>query len=255
MTIFLYDHTFEGLLTALFDAYFRKRFPDMLLTDGEPLPLFYDESYTVTTDTEKAERVWKGLQKKLSADGLSCFSQCWLSELPEAPMLMFRYMRKVFESPGFSETNFADTDVLTLFQLSKKVSGERYRVLQFMRFQKTAEGIYFGIMAPIYNVIPLTIEHFRDRFTDQRWLIYDSRRQYGYYYDGEMVNEITFTEPRQAHLITGILDDDLLAQDERLIQSMWKNYFKSICIKERINPRKHKKDLPVRYWKYLTEKL
>lgn len=91
-----------------------------------------------------------------------------------------------------------------------------------MRFQKTAEGIYFGIMAPIYNVIPLTIEHFRDRFTDQRWLIYDSRRQYGYYYDGEMVNEITFTEPRQAHLITGILDDDLLAQDERLIQSMWK---------------------------------
>ncbi|WP_302587710.1 DUF4130 domain-containing protein, partial [Paraprevotella clara] len=31
-------------------------------------------------------------------------------------------------------------------------------------------------------------------------------------------------------------------------------YFKAICIKERLNPRKHRKDMPVRYWKYLTEK-
>ena len=25
-------------------------------------------------------------------------------------------------------------------------------------------------------------------------------------------------------------------------------------IKERLNPRKHRQDMPVRYWKYLTEK-
>ena len=38
MTVFLYDHTFEGLLTALFDAYARKTFPEALLTAGEPFP-------------------------------------------------------------------------------------------------------------------------------------------------------------------------------------------------------------------------
>jgi len=37
-------------------------------------------------------------------------------------------------------------------------------------------------------------------------------------------------------------------------QEMWRPYFKAICIKERLNPRKHRKDMPVRYWKYLTEK-
>ena len=40
MILFIYDHTFEGLLTCIFDAYFRKTFPDSLLMEGEPLPLF-----------------------------------------------------------------------------------------------------------------------------------------------------------------------------------------------------------------------
>lgn len=40
MTVFQYDSTFEGLLTALFDAYYRRTFPDLLLAEKEPLPLF-----------------------------------------------------------------------------------------------------------------------------------------------------------------------------------------------------------------------
>ena len=43
-------------------------------------------------------------------------------------------------------------------------------------------------------------------------------------------------------------------EDEMWYQEMWRTYFKAICIKERLNPRKHRKDMPVRYWKYLTEK-
>ena len=65
MNIFLYDKTFEGLLTSVFEAYSRRIFPDALLLEGEPLPLFYDEIFTVITDEEKSGRVWRGLQKKL----------------------------------------------------------------------------------------------------------------------------------------------------------------------------------------------
>jgi len=35
---------------------------------------------------------------------------------------------------------------------------------------------------------------------------------------------------------------------------MWKEYFKTIAIKERINPKLHRQHLPVRFWKYMTEK-
>ena len=77
MIIYLFDNTFEGLLTSVFDAYSRRIFPDALLAEGEPLPLFYDESFTVISDEEKSGRVWRGLEKKLSSSALSCLAQCW----------------------------------------------------------------------------------------------------------------------------------------------------------------------------------
>ena len=70
MILFIYDHTFEGLLTCIFDAYFRKTFPDLLLMEGEPLPLFYNGAIHIATDEEKAGRVWRGLQKKISKHAL-----------------------------------------------------------------------------------------------------------------------------------------------------------------------------------------
>ena len=46
MNVYLYDKTFDGLLTAVFDAYFRKTFPDALLSEGDALPLFCDDLHT-----------------------------------------------------------------------------------------------------------------------------------------------------------------------------------------------------------------
>lgn len=255
MNLFIYDRTFEGLLTAVFDAYFRKTFPDALLSEGEPLPLFYDEVLTVVTDEEKAGRVWRGLQKKLSASALSCVAQSWLSELPEVGMILFRYICKAIDAPTSIEVNFGDPDVLELAKIWKRVDWERLRLLQFVRFQKAADGTFFAAYEPQYNALPLVIEHFKDRFADQKWLIYDMKRRYGYYYDLHTVSEVTFDDERlESHLITGMLNESFMDKDEKLFQQLWKTYFNSIAIKERLNPRKHKQDMPVRYWKYLTEK-
>jgi len=38
------------------------------------------------------------------------------------------------------------------------------------------------------------------------------------------------------------------------LQDLWRTYFKAICIRERMNPRKQRGDMPVRYWRYMTEK-
>lgn len=254
MNIFIYDHTFEGLLTCIFDAYFRKTFPDLLLMEGEPLPLFYDETTHIATDGEKAGRVWRGLQKKISSHALSSLTYCWLSELPQIDLMLFRYIRKAVDSPRSIETNFTDPDVLELAKIYKRVDGERMRLMQFVRFQKAADGTFFAAVEPLFNVLPLAIDHFKDRFADQCWLIYDIKRQYGYYYNLKEVEEVTFEDPCQAHLVTGMLNESLMDNNEKLFQKLWKTYFKSICIKERWNPRKHRQDMPVRYWKYLTEK-
>lgn len=255
MTVFRFDNTFEGLLTCVFDAYSRRTFPDLLLYEGEPLPLFHDEVVEVLTDEEKAGRVWRGLQKKLSASALRALAQCWLADEPETPLLLFRYICKAIDAPRSIETNFGDPVVLAFSRMWKRVDWERIRLLQFVRFQKAADGTYFSAVEPEKNALPLVAGHFRDRFPDQRWLIYDVGRAYGFYYDLKDVREVRFEDgSRAVHLVTGRLDGQLMDKDERLFQQLWKTYFKAICIKERLNPRKHRQDMPVRYWKYLTEK-
>jgi len=253
MILFTYDKTFEGLLTVVFDAYDRKVFPDALFEFGEPLPLFYERLVEVETEPAKADRVWRGLKKKLSATGLAFLMSCWLSELPGSDVLLVRYMRKVFDSPGAVEFNFGDPDVLEISKISKKVNNERERVLQFVRFQKTADEIYFAAVEPLYNVLSLAVPHFRDRYRDQKWLIYDVRRDYGYYYDLKEVTEVHFGEDTR-RLLGGRLTGEWLAEDEKQYQKLWKEYFKSITIRERFNPKLHRQHMPPRFWKYLPEK-
>ena len=91
-------------------------------------------------------------------------------------------------------------------QLAKKVSQEAHRLNQFLRFQKAADGTYFAAVEPLYDVLSLSVRYLRDRFADQVWLVYDLKREYGYYYDGKEVREVRFEHPA-AHLQTGKLDE------------------------------------------------
>ena len=252
MIIFHYDRTLEGLLTAVFDAYNRKTFPDKLFGLDELEPLFVEESFTVTTDEKKSGRVWKALRQKLEPNSLNMITYVWLSELADSDELIFRYIRKVFDSLKSIETNFADDDVLQMQKLAQKVNKEKHRVIEFVRFQKAADDIFFAPVSPDHNSLPLTLEHFKDRFADQKWVIYDTKRNYGFYYDLTTVTEMTLDSTDL--FPEGKLDENLMAEDEKLYQELWKGYFKSMTIKERINLKLQRQHLPQRYWKYLTEK-
>lgn len=252
MLAYYYDKTFDGLLTAVFDAYSRKTFPDKLVGEGGIEPLFTDERYTVITQQDRANRVWVALQKIQSALACNMLTYVWLSEVEGYDDLLFRYICKTFNSKQLIETNFGDPDVLAVHQLAKKVNGEKHSLKQFVRFQKAADEIYFAPVAPRYNSLPLAVNHFADRFSDQRWVIYDVRRHYGFYYDLKNVAEITLDDDSQ--LLGGKLDEKLMAEDEKLFQELWKGYFNAMTIKERINLKLHRQHMPKRFWKFLTEK-
>ncbi len=250
--VFRYDKTFEGLLTAIFDAYTRRTFPERLVGPGEPLPMFAGEVYEVLTDRSRAERVWRGLQKKLGAQVCNMLSHVWLSEEAGSDELLLRYMRKAFDATESIALNFTDEDVLNAEKVARRVSKERMYLVQFVRFQKAADGTYFAPVEPRFNALPLCIDYFTDRFADQRWLLYDIRRRYGYYYDLKKAVEITMEEDEQ--LLKGWLDESLAAGDEKLFQERWAAYFRSITIRERINPKAHRGHMPRRFWKFLPEK-
>lgn len=255
MIIYSFDGTMDGLLTAVFEAFSLHEEPEQLLKEGDALPLFCDYNYQVTTDEEKARRVWTGLEKRLSREAMKLISVSWLSELQELNTPLFLYICKVFRQGDISR-NFADPDVLTVTNIARRVLHEQLRMKQFIRFQKAKDGTYLAVVAPDHNVLPLITEHFSDRFNDQPWLIYDTKRHYGFHYDGQQVIRITFEDEGAVpfDLTNGKLQTDVLSSDDQLLQDLWRTYFKAICIKERMNPRKQLKDMPRRYWKYMTEK-
>ena len=255
MTVYTFDGTMDGLLTAVFDAFALHEQPEQLLKTGDALPLFCEHTYHVTSDNEKAQRVWIGLEKHLPREAMRLISVSWLSELPELPTPLFQYICKVFRQGDIS-TYFADPDVLTVTNIARRVLHEQLRMKQFIRFQKAKDGTYLAVVSPDHDVLPIITDHFSDRFNDQPWLIYDAHRHYGFYYDGKTVIRITFEDEASVpfNLANGKLNDEVISSDDQLLQNLWRTYFKAICIKERMNPRKQLNDMPRRYWKYMTEK-
>lgn len=253
MIIYTYDGTFEGFLTCIFECYNRKDFPiDICSREGEQKYMFA-EKLDVSCNSLKAERVWKGIQAKLSGRNQQLPFYAFLSGEKGIEMKIYRFLRRLFSAQFNIETDYGDSDVLYLTQTSQKVKKEAMQMMQFVRFQHTKDGLYFCGIEPRYDVIPMVIRHFQKRFTDQKWLLYDLKRNYGVLYGNEKVEEVVISH-KEYSSITGKVKENILQEGEEFYQKLWKSYFTHINIKERKNLRLQRQHMPRRFWKYLPEK-
>jgi len=252
MFSYTYDGTFAGLLTTVFDIYERRAWPQQISKSGLSQGSLFAKTITIITDEEKADRVWLGLLKHITATARAKLYKVFLSELPDCEMLLFRYMQLAFASTASIEENFAEGCVRRVAEIDKQIFREKHRMEAFVRFQKTADELYYATIEPDFNVLPLLQNHFEKRYADQRWLIYDIRRHYGLYYDLQAVNCIALQS--EVADKSGSLPPDILDQHETLYQQLWQTYFHHVNIPERKNPKLHLRHMPQRYWKYLIEK-
>jgi len=251
--IYTYDKSFDGLLTAVFESFERRQLPDDLLGDRNSPVELWSEAVTIISDTIKADRVWHALVKSITVAAANRLFRIHYSGIEGIDLQLFMLIRKIFEKGPALLENYADPDVLAVKKADRRVSREAERVAQFIRFQKTADDIYFAAYEPDYDVIPMVLGHFRDRFADQHWLVYDTKRKKGYYYDGREVQWVSLSSDK-IDASTGDVDASVLSEDEILFQRLWKQYFRSICIDQRLNLKLHQQKVPKKYWKYLTEK-
>jgi len=128
------------------------------------------------------------------------------------------------------------------------VRREAHRMKGFIRFQKTGPDQYLALIAPRYDILPLIRRHFESRFADQKWIIYDTSRNYGLSHDCRRTQELQLAETD----LTAY--DNIGLSEERLCQTLWQQYFAAINIPQRKNPKLHLRQLPRRFWRYLPEK-
>lgn len=250
--IIVYDGSFEGLLTAIFECYNQKLKPGLITKKQCYQSTMFDKTLNIASDLTKAKRVLMGLRKKISAPGIRQLFKFFHSEFSDVGATTYEYVKLSLSSPVSIEQDYRQPPVLRIKKVVQMMNREIHRMHAFVRFQKTVDGIYASTIIPDFDVIPFIGGHFKKRYADQQWLIYDVKRDYGLHYDLHTMKIVNLNNPAWSGKYK--IRPSALADEERGFQEMWKTYFDSTCIKERKNMKLHLQHLPRRYWHYLPEK-
>ena len=252
MTILSYDSTFEGFLTTVFEIFEYKYQEPQIIKKGDLQHNLFVNPIEVVTDVAKSDRVIKKLKDQLQNDGVRTLIYAFLSEKVGVEDLLFKVIRYAIANKSQNiMKDFSNDAVLQVSQITKSVGREKHRMEAFIRFELLKDGIYFAKIDPDFDVLTLIINHFKNRYQDQKWLIYDLRRRYGVYYD--LINVEIVSLDLDIKLIEN-KSTEVLAESEIEYQKLWWEYFDHTNIKERKNTKLHVQHVPKRYWKYLTEK-
>ena len=239
----LYDGKLEGFLTAVFDAYALKVLPESIQPSEHAQLALGQQTYEVTTDASKAERVRVGICNKAGIGAYEKLKRAFLAHNRNRERGMFEYVVLCMEM-GRKVNLALDIEAVAFVErLAQQVSNEQEDMYQFVRFEELQNGVYLAVINPKNNVTPLIIDHFAARFNVQPFIIYDEVHKLAAVYDGKrrffVQGEELAQLPRSA--------------SEPQYQLMWKTFYDSLFIEQRFAPDLRTNHLPKRFWKNLTE--
>ena len=250
---YTYDGSFEGLLTVLFRVYERRSAPQSIQPESAVQGGLFAQVVAVATDDALAARTWDGLLRFMPEAARARLYHVFLSEDAERELLIFRFADMALRAGRDISENYADATVRRCQRLAQQLFREKHRMEAFVRFEKTQDGLFHASIEPDFDVLPLIASHFTKRYADQRWLIFDLKRRYGLYYDLHRTDVVELaglgTTPRRGEVAAQVLDER-----EPLFKLLWQAYFDHANIPERRNLKLHRRHMPRRYWKYLSEK-
>ena len=94
---YLYDGTFDGLLTIVFDSYASKTLPQKIYSQDEYVSNFLDKTLFIKSDYEKSQRVFNGIEKNIGYDALYNSYNAFLSNEKEKEIYILKYLCNGFD--------------------------------------------------------------------------------------------------------------------------------------------------------------
>jgi probable DNA metabolism protein len=258
---YLYDGSFEGLLTCIYHHYYREAADGIYPAQGYQ-PSLLHSSCIVTTDPACADRVSRGIRGKISPFALRLVYYAALSSGAGKENLILDYLRLGFRLGGKIDYLHAHPQVRPVHKLARLVGGEAHRLLGLLRFSDKG-GYLYAPCSPDHAVLELLADHFADRLAAERWMIHDQKRNLAVIYDGQVTEERSSMGHRDRFLVpypgprwylTDLQQkpESVLPEDD-WYQELWKLYFRNISIETRYNPRLQAQFIPQRYRPHLTE--
>jgi probable DNA metabolism protein len=245
MIHYIYDGSFDGLLTCIYEAYYRKEIPEKILFQEDDQENLLVQKIYIEQDKGKAEKVYRAIGNKISQNALKNVFYTFLSEQEDAGALIYGYIQLGFKMGKAIDQHLSNDRVLDVHKAVQKVTKEKHLMLGLVRFRKLGDNLYYAPITPDYQILGLLAPHFAKRMADQNWIIHDTGRNMAAVYNQK---EWMLTEM----MLEKSVD---IIEEERFYQQLWQQYFKSIAIKNRINPKLQKRYMPRRYWQNLVEKV
>ena len=241
--VYLYDGSFDGLLTAIFESYYNRELP-VSIEENENIQQDFLYTYKVVeTELQKADRVSDSISKKISRQALRNLYYTYLSDTPAKGRLCLDYIRAGYRFGPQVDLHLNIDCVNSVLNAEYRVRGEAHQYLGFVRFAELEGGVYYSEIEPKCHILPIIAPHFVRRLPQMPWMIHDAGRQLCMVYNGVSCYMTPTNAIPKLHY----------SQDELRCRRLWKNFYDTIEIQERHNERCRMNHMPKRIWKYLPE--
>ena len=243
------EDSLEGILTAIYDAFVEKnkmneyKDGDISIEIGENHTMsLFAQQIEVKTDLDKAQKTLMSIQKKISYLAYKRVLSALCHFDADRGNAVLGFLVKGFPMGAKVIEDMANPYVMRVLELSRKVDNESHLFCGFVRFFDLGKFLYAEI-EPKCNVLPQIMDHFSDRYPNEHYVICDKKR-------GIALIHLAFGE---SFFVSGDEWNINLEEQEDYFERLWSQYFKTIAIEERFNPRCQNNLIPKWYRKHMPE--
>ncbi|MDY3006352.1 TIGR03915 family putative DNA repair protein [Anaerococcus sp. AGMB00486] len=239
MDIIVYDGSFDGYLTVIFD-YYSDLFK--IKIEIECKQISFLKIKKVETKVEKSKKVEDSIKKNLSNEFFFKIKIAFKTDYKNKDTIIARLIKLAYIK-GLMIINSSNKYGIAFNKMLKNYESETHDLKGLLRFREIQEEYLFAEYESHNNVLEDLSRHFLKRMPKEKFIIYDKNRRRAFisiYGNVEVVD---------------ILDLDIEESDrEKFFKSLWIGFYDTIAIKERVNKKLMISNMPKKYWKYLPEK-
>ena len=240
---YIYDGTFEGLLSIVFDCYLSKTLPQKIVTSNNYIDNFLDNTTIIKTDYEKSQRIFDGVVNNICKEALYNSYYAFLSDDKQKEINILKYLCNGFDIGPEINNKITISYVFKVINLRRKALSECHKLKGLLRFREVDDNLCYASVHPDNNILEPLGKHFINRMPTMQFIIHDKNRDLCFIYNGKEYRIINSKD----------IKIPSVSNDEITYQNLWKLFFNTIAIKERTNPRCQMQFMPKKYWKDLIE--
>ncbi|MGJ0317777.1 TIGR03915 family putative DNA repair protein [Aliarcobacter cryaerophilus] len=239
--ILLYDGTFEGFLSLVYEVYYKKLKPTKIYKNL-PNEIIFEEILEINSSKESGIKVLNAIKTKFPKEILEKILNIFMCDSKEFEMALLEYI-----VIGFKDSkqlyNINNSCVFYLNNLEKELFRVTHKLTGFIRFEELEDKTLYAKIESKFNIVYFLGRHFLKRFNNQNFIIHDINRKLAFV---KIQNDFSIQE-------IAYFDEPIYSSNEQKFQKLWKSFFSGVTINERTNLKLQTQMVPLLYRTYMSE--